>query len=150
MAKIDFSRMDVTDLPSVMENEALSYSHPWTSGIFADCIGAGHECWLFQLENTLIGHSVLSVAADESHLQNVCIHPDYQGNGYGRLLVEHMLLCAKSRKAGSVFLEVRTSNLVAYKLYESLGFNEVGLRPAYYPGDKGREDAIVFAKQLSL
>jgi len=68
----------------------------------------------------------------------------------GRALVEHMLGCAEERKAKTVFLEVRTSNVIAYKLHESLGFNEVGIRDGYYPGKGGREDVIVFAKELIL
>jgi len=47
-----------------------------------------------------------------------------------------------------MFLEVRPSNLVAYKLYEKLGFNEVGIRENYYPAFAGREDAVVLAKEL--
>ena len=56
------------------------------------------------------------------HCLNVCINPDYQGQGYGRILVEHMLDRAMVNGVSSMFLEVRPSNLVAYKLYESLGF----------------------------
>ena len=47
-----------------------------------------------------------------------------------------------------VFLEVRTSNVTAYNLYESLGFNEIGVRPGYYPAYIGREDALVLAKEF--
>lgn len=148
MEGVHFRKMQIEDLPLVMKNEKLSYSHPWTQGIFVDCINAGHECWLFLIESKILGHSILSIAAGESHLQNVCINPAYQGRGYGRELVEHMLICAENRKARTVFLEVRSSNVIAYKLYESLGFNEVGIRNGYYPGESGREDAIVFAKEL--
>ena len=96
----------------------------------------------------MIGHGILSVAADESHLLNVCIHPDQQGNGYGRILVEFMIECARLKNAQSLFLEVRPSNMVAYKLYEALGFNEIGIRENYYPAYIGREDALVLAKEL--
>jgi len=148
MADIRFRKMQIEDLHFVLKNENLSYSHPWTQGIFTDCIRAGHECWLFLVDNEILGHSILSIAAGESHLQNVCIHPLHQGKGYGRILVEHMLTAAARRQATTVFLEIRSSNVIAYKLYESLGFNEVGVRDAYYPGKSSREDAIIFAKEL--
>lgn len=140
--------MQVEDLPFVIENDALSYSHPWSLGIFADCIQSGHECWLVLLDKDIIGHSILSIAAGESHLQNVCINPANQGSGFGRKLVEHMVAQASKRGAERIFLEVRTSNLIAYKLYESMGFNELGIRDGYYPGEAGREDAIMFGKEL--
>ncbi len=66
----------------------------------------------------------------------------------GRILVEHMLKCAKSKAAEKMFLEVRPSNQVAIKLYESMGFEQIGLRRAYYPGNEGREDALVLALEF--
>ncbi len=141
-------RMTQGDVPTVLKNERRAYSHPWTEGIFLDCVKSGYECWLFVLEGRNIGHGILSVAAGESHLLNVCVNPDYQGRGYGRALVEYMLGCAQRAGARSVFLEVRTSNVVAYQLYEDLGFNEVGLRRDYYPAFAGREDALVLAKEF--
>lgn len=148
--ELDYELLEMrqADLPNVLKNERRGYSHPWTEGVFSDCLNAGHECWLFVFEGRNIGHGILSVAAGESHLLNVCIHPDYQGNGYGRLLVEHMLKRARARGAGCVFLEVRPSNQIACKLYEDLGFNEVGVRKDYYPAFVGREDALVLAREL--
>ena len=150
IGKLQFRKMQIEDLSSVMENEIDSYSHPWPQGILADCIESGHECWLAILSDVIVGHSILSVAAGESHLQNICIIPSRQGKGYGRKLVEHMLSLAISRGAERIFLEVRTSNVTTYKLYESLGFSELGVRDGYYPGDSGREDAIMFTKELVL
>lgn len=144
----EFRTMKLGDIGAVLENELLGYSHPWSRDIFIDCIKSGHECHLFVLRDDIVGHGVLSVAAGESHLLNVCISPAFQGLGFGRILVKRMLDCARMRKVSSVFLEVRPSNVVAYELYESLGFNEVGLRKNYYPADVGREDAIVMAKEI--
>ena len=148
--EIDYAllRMQHGDLPGVIKNERRGYSHPWTEGTFQDCIDAGHECWLFVFEGKNIGHGIMSIAAGECHLLNVCIHPDYQGNGFGRILVEHMLQRARSRRAARIFLEVRPSNVVAYKLYEDLGFNEIGVRRDYYPAFVGREDALVLAMEF--
>jgi len=45
-------------------------------------------------------------------------------------------------------LEVRVSNVAAYRLYQKLGFDEIGLRKDYYPARVGREDAILLAREL--
>ena len=140
--------MQLADLSEVLRNERRGYTHPWSEGIFKDCLRNGHECWLLTYNDKTIGHGVLSVAAGESHLLNVCVHPECQGNGFGRKLVEHMVNRAKARQASSIFLEVRPSNMVACQLYEKLGFNEVGIRENYYPAFVGREDAIILAKEL--
>jgi len=141
-------RMTRGDVPTVLRNERRAYTHPWTEGIFDDCVKSGYECWLIVLEGRNIGHGILSIAAGESHLLNVCINPEHQGRGYGRVLVEHLLQCARTGGARRVFLEVRPSNRVAYQLYEELGFNEIGVRKDYYPAFVGREDALVLAREF--
>ena len=143
-----FRRMQVTDLADVMRNERRAYTHPWTQGIFNDCIRSGYDCWLIEMDGRIVGHGVLSVAAGDGHVLNVCVEPNHQGAGLGRLLVIHLLRAAQGLRAARVFLEVRPSNLVAYKLYESLGFNEIGVRRDYYPAFVGREDALVLAREL--
>ncbi len=59
-----------------------------------------------------------------------------------------MLNRARDRGARTVYLEVRPSNRIAYRLYENLGFNEVGVRKDYYPAFVGREDALVLAREI--
>lgn len=140
--------MSFSDVPAVVKNERLSYSHPWSDGIFRDCLQSGNECWLIKREHKVMAHGILSAAAGEAHLLNVCVAPDFQGEGLGRILVQHMLKCAASKGADRVFLEVRPSNRVAIRLYESMGFQHIGLRRGYYPGVDGREDALVL--ELSL
>lgn len=141
-------RMQLTDLPDVLRNERRGYTHPWTEGIFRDCLRNGQECWLLMCSDQNVGHGILSVAAGESHLLNVCVHPDFQGHGFGRILVEHLLERARTGEASTIFLEVRPSNVAACELYDKLGFNEVGIRENYYPSNVGREDALVLAKDL--
>lgn len=145
----DLVGMQHADLETVVRNERRGYSHPWTEGIFEDCLKSGYECWLFVFEGRNVGHGILSVAAGESHLLNVCIHPDMQGRGFGRILVKHLINQARRRGADRIFLEVRPSNEVAYNLYEDLGFNEIGRRKGYYPAFVGREDALVLALEFT-
>jgi [ribosomal protein S18]-alanine N-acetyltransferase len=145
---LTFRPMSGDDLDQVVENETRSYAFPWTRGVFVDCLQARHECWVVERAALLIGHGVLSVAAGEAHLLNVCVRRDHQGQGLGRQLVVHMLGRARDRGARAVFLEVRPSNRIASALYASLGFREIGRRKAYYPAELGSEDAIVLTLSL--
>ena len=140
--------MQQQDLVSVMQIEVAAYPQPWTEGIFSDCLKAGHHCMLYELGDELVGYSVMSMAAGEAHLLNLCIHPAHQGNALGREALAQLLMVARSKHVGTVFLEVRISNLAARRLYESARFNEIGQRFNYYPAIHGREDALVFAKAL--
>ena len=140
--------MEVEDLEQVMMIEELSYTHPWAQGIFRDCLRVGYCSWVMEIDEEVIGYGVMSIAADEAHVLNICIQPDFHGRGLGRKILHRLLTLAKDHNVDTVFLEVRASNRVAQMLYESEGFNEIGQRRGYYPADGGREDALVFAKVL--
>ena len=140
-------RMEMEDLQCVLKNERKAYQFPWTEGIFKSCLWNGDECWII-LDKKILGHAVLSFAAQEAHLLNLCIHPEHQNKGLGKQALDHVVGIAKKKGAISIFLEVRASNASAVYLYERAGFNEIGRRSGYYPGAIGREDALVFGKEL--
>ncbi|WP_242109769.1 ribosomal protein S18-alanine N-acetyltransferase [Luteimonas aquatica] len=140
--------MREADLDAVMEIERRAYPFPWTPGIFRDCLRADYPAWVLLGSDGIIGYGVLSVAADEAHVLNVCVDPLRHGRGHGRRLLRALVKIAHGLGARRVFLEVRPSNPYAIALYHDEGFNEIGRRPRYYPARQGREDAIVMAKEL--
>ena len=148
MIEPHFRRMSEADVESVLSIEFAAFSHPWTRGIFLDCIKSGYECWLMFLGDQQVGHGVLSAAGDECHLLNLTVKPQSQSNGLGGKLLDHLMLQGGERGAETVFLEVRESNHPAIRLYERSGFNEIGRRRDYYPAVGGREDALVMAYTL--
>ena len=137
--------MTTDDVKAVMGIEEASYDFPWTKGIMRDCLRVGYCCWVVCLGERVAGYGIMSVAAGECHILNLCIHPEMRSKGLGRHLLVHLLRLAQRHRADAAFLEVRVSNASAIELYRSLGFNEVGLRRGYYPAEGGREDAVVFA-----
>ena len=137
-----------SDLPVVLNIEQRSYQFPWSQGIFLDCLRHGHSSWVLEMEQCIIGYGVISLAVQECHILNLCIDPDYRGQGRGRYLLEQLLMTARAHNADTAFLEVRATNYQALSLYFSEGFNEIGLRKNYYPALVGRENAIILAKIL--
>ena len=144
---LTFREMSVADLETVMRIETRAYAFPWTRGIFSDCLNSGHECRVACIGTDIVGHAVVSAAAGEAHLLNVCIMRERQGGGLGREFVHHLIDRARVRGAQVMFLEVRPNNRPAIALYDSLGFVQIGTRKDYYPGEHGREDALVLALQ---
>ncbi|TCV94994.1 [SSU ribosomal protein S18P]-alanine acetyltransferase [Luteibacter rhizovicinus] len=136
------------DLDAVVAIEQESYDFPWTAGIFRDCLQVGHNCWVIVHDGEIAGYGILSVAAGEAHVLNICIANQHRGLGYGRRMMGRLLDLARWYGTERVFLEVRPSNPVAKGLYESLGFAQIGRRPGYYPAKSGREDAIVMALDM--
>jgi ribosomal-protein-alanine N-acetyltransferase len=105
---------------------------------------------VFEECDELLAYGLISVAANEAHILNICVSPNAQGKGLGKRMLYRLIRSAEERGAESIFLEVRASNVIAQNLYEQEGFNRLGVRPAYYPSSDGREDALVFAKAINL
>lgn len=146
--------MREADLDAIMRIETRAYPFPWTLGIFRDCMRADYPMWVQEQHGdkgpgAIVGYGVLSIAADEAHVLNLCTAPGHEGQGLGRRMLQALLRIARGAGAQRVFLEVRPSNPRAIELYDRSGFNEIGRRPRYYPAaNNGREDAIVMAMEL--
>ena len=65
-----------------------------------------------------------------------------------RRLLGYLLERAAAAGMGEAFLEVRPTNIAAIRLYQSLGFEQIGIRRGYYQAAGGREDAVVLKLPL--
>ena len=145
-----FRPMTLEDVACIMEIESQIYKQPWTEGIFRDCIRVGYFGWVYEIDNTIQAYGLISIAAEEAHILNLCVAPACQGQGLGKKMLNQLIDTAIAGDVKSVFLEVRASNDVAIKLYDDSGFNQLGIRKEYYPDEMGRENALVFGKELNL
>jgi ribosomal-protein-alanine N-acetyltransferase len=140
-----------SDLFQVAEIEQMANAFPWSRKHFESCLKAGHKAWVFTTDQQeLIGFTIVQQILDESHLLNICVKPSHQGQGYGRLILEHVIEFSTSISANIILLEVRRTNHRAQQLYLNSGFNEMSVRRDYYPAENGREDAVLMAMDLSL
>src|SRR6185369_1453225 len=137
------------DLAEVAAVEQHSYAFPWSENIFRDCLRVGYTCRALDLEGQIIGYGVMSLGAGEAHILNVCVRDEFRNLGFGRRLLEHLLERAAASGVAEAFLEVRPSNLAAIRLYQHMGFEQIGIRRGYYQAPDGREDAIVLKRDLT-
>jgi len=140
-------RMVIPDLGAVLAIEARAYGFPWSRGNFIDSLAAGYLAEvLVGREEGLVGYFVAMPGADELHLLNLTVMPEWQGRGHGRALLDAVEAHCRTRRLPMLWLEVRASNERARALYRKRGFTEAGLRRNYYPASHGkREDAIVMS-----
>ena len=99
----------------------------------------------------VVGFAEFSLVLDESELLSLVVHPLFQQQGLGKLLLSEVLKEAAALGAMKIFLEVRESNTVARNLYEHRGFVQNGIRSGYYsPTGAGmpREDACLYSLGL--
>jgi ribosomal-protein-alanine N-acetyltransferase len=146
--QIHYRRMRATDLAQVAHLEKSLYAFPWSLGNFRDSVNAGYDCWTVTHGEAVIGYAILMIALDEAHLLNLAIASEWQNQGIGRDFLKHMIEVAHGCACQIVYLEVRPSNLAARHLYRALGFQQIAIRPEYYPAVTGREDALFLGLAL--
>ena len=145
---MDYSYLDFNHLDSVLEIERESNPYPWTARNFSDCIEKGYYSMVLEDKEKFVGFAIMAISSEESHLLNIGVNKDFRGSGFGEQILKKMIIAAEVMGSKKIILEVRVSNKIAYRLYEKLGFHEVGERKKYYRLPEGREDAYVMSKTL--
>ena len=149
MPEVAIRPMLESDVAAVAALERACYAFPWSEGIFRDCVRVGYVCRVAVLGEALVAYSVMSIGAGEAHILNLCVSGDFRCRGVGRRMLLFMLERAIGAGMAEAFLEVRPSNTTAIRLYQSLGFDQVGTRRGYYQAVGGREDAVVLKLPLA-
>ncbi len=132
------------DLDAIARIEAASFADPWPRRAFQAHLG--DPFFVAESAHGVAGYLVARLMGDEAEILNVAVRPDARGAGIGRTLLEGALVALKGLKAMAVFLEVRVSNVAARRLYETVGFTEVGRRRAYYAAPV--EDALILRRDF--
>ena len=139
--------MSEVHVASVAELENLCFSDPWSINSVASELKNPLSLWLVAMEGErLAGYIGSQSVLGESDMMNVAVHPDFRRRGIAEALVLELARALKEKGNHSLSLEVRQTNEPAKKLYEKLGFEQVGLRPNYYRNP--REAALILKKVL--
>jgi ribosomal-protein-alanine N-acetyltransferase len=147
--EVRFEPMLAQWLDHVVHVEQRAYAHPWNRVHFVDALHAGYQAQLLMAGDTLVGYFVAMKGVDEVHLLNLTVAPEYQRQGWARVMLDALALWSRRQDAQWLWLEVRVSNMRAMQVYERHGYRRVGQRKNYYPNGPGqREDAVVMSLAL--
>ena len=147
--QVRLEELSLDQLEHVLAIETQAYEFPWSRGNFTDSLSSGYAVHLLCAGEQVLGYYVAMRGVDEAHLLNLTVAPQFQRQGWARILLDALVLWARSQAAQWLWLEVRVGNLRAMRVYERHGFRRVGQRKAYYPAGFGkREDAIVMSMRL--
>ncbi len=137
------------DTPQIHRIERLCFSDPWSEeSISHDLEENVLSRWLgiFDDSGRLIAYGGIWLVINEGHILNIAVDPEFQGNGYGKRIMNALIELARENGINILFLEVRRSNLRAQKLYLGAGFMKAGYRKQYY--EDNREDALIMIMNL--
>ncbi|QMV19983.1 ribosomal-protein-alanine N-acetyltransferase [Granulicella sp. 5B5] len=124
----------------------------WSEGLWTHLLkesvngGSLRRVWVAEADGTVVGFLAQAGVAGIADLEMVVVSGAVRGEGIGRALCVQAMLWAQERGATSMELEVRASNEVALRLYESLGFERQGVRREYYRDPV--EDAVLMSAML--
>ncbi|MCH7851265.1 MAG: ribosomal protein S18-alanine N-acetyltransferase [Candidatus Marinimicrobia bacterium] len=138
----------VEDISQLLDIEHYCYDDPWPREAFEEEIGNGVAGigMVAEDDGIIVGFITGLTMAQELQVHNIAVHPDYQGRGIGRQLMEAVDDLGRAGDYQRISLEVRQDNDIACKLYMSLGFKAVGTRKDFYgPG----QDASLYTKELT-
>ena len=143
--KFVFREISLGDLDGIVQIERAVNPFPWGEEALRDTIASSGHHLISLREGRAVGFLLSNFVLDEAQLLLIGVSPDWQGVGVGGQLLKELINRSQDQGHKLIYLEVRSGNERAIRLYRSLGFIDIGVRRDYYPGLVGREDAIVMS-----
>ena len=95
--EVRFEPLQPQWLDTVLSVEQRVYPHPWTRLNFADAVSSGYQSQLLMAGDTLLGYFVAMKGVDEVHLLNITVAPDYQRQGWSRVMLDALAVWPRGR-----------------------------------------------------
>ena len=123
--------------------EQQCHQFPMSQVTIETCFGRFYHVIGIELDGELKGFAIMHMLFEDATLMDICVLPQHQGQGFGKLLLGEIIEMAAQGGAERLMLEVRASSDSVIALYEAYGFAQTGLREGYYQHEHGKEDAVL-------
>lgn len=138
-------QMDKKDIEQVERIEKEIFSIPWSAHSFEDAAMTKENIYLVcECNGAIAGYCGLWTVLGEGNITNMAVDKEYRKKGIGEALMKEMEKRGRQKDVDIFFLEVRQSNAAARRLYDKMGYKEIGTRKRFY--ERPVEDAIVMSK----
>lgn len=145
-------------MPSVIGINLNSLPEHYSDYFFHSILRELPEAFIVaEISNEIVGYVMCKIEygfsnfrklgfVKKGHVVSIAVLEALRGRGVGKVLMEEALNGIVSRRCDEIYLEVRTSNTPAIKMYENLNFQMKSRLRAYY---RDGEDAYLMALELS-
>jgi ribosomal-protein-alanine N-acetyltransferase len=136
------------DLTEILGIEETAFPNPYPLGYLRYLAKGNPETFLVaEGEGCLLGYIIADVRyKNEGHIISIAVRTDERRKGVAKALIGRVGSVFHELEVEVVKLEVRVSNHSAIKLYQSMGYRQIGTMPGYY---RDGEDAIVMALSMA-
>lgn len=133
--------MNYEDIPIVIKNDVALLGETLGEETIKEHLNSDLMKYFIMETNQLdfIGMISLWIDLDKCQINNFYIVSKYQKQRLSKVFMDYIMKYLYNLEIKEITLEVRKSNTVAIKLYESYGFHQVSIRRNYY---KNGEDAL--------
>ncbi|MBR2867824.1 MAG: ribosomal protein S18-alanine N-acetyltransferase [Clostridia bacterium] len=144
---MNISAMKTEHIPFIAVLEKECFSSPWSENALSEELSNPDSHFLVAECGEVAGYIGVQEICGEAYITNVAVFEKFRKKGIGRMLLRAAAENAESRKCEFITLEVRVSNSAAISLYESEGFEKVGIRKNFYSSPV--EDGAIYTKYFS-
>jgi ribosomal-protein-alanine N-acetyltransferase len=143
--------MTAGDLDAVLDFEyALFGEEAWSREMLAGELSqqpASRHYLVAEEAGIMAGYAGLLAAGEQADVLTIAVSASRWGHGIGSVLLAALIAEARRRGCREMFLEVRSDNVRAQRLYQWWGFAEIGIRRGYY--QPSGTDAVVMRRDLA-
>jgi len=133
---LEIRPMTKEDLATVLVIEAdLFPIDAWTKELFLGElaeVSISRDVSVAVLDTQIVGYASFRYVGKQGDVNTVAVSKDQQGNGFGTALMDWLESQATLRNVREIFLEVRSDNEAAIKMYASRGYERIDVRRNYY------------------
>lgn len=144
---ITVTEMKAEHIARIAQLEKECFSTPWSENALSEELTNPDSHFLVAECGEIAGYIGVQEICGEAYITNVAVFEGFRKKGIGRTLLREAAEGASSRGCEFITLEVRTSNSAAIALYESEGFEKVGIRKNFYASPN--EDGAIYTKYFS-
>ena len=150
IAPMQIMPMQQRHVADIAALEAANFSAPWDEAAVRGELENSLALWLVAVgeDGTVLGYVGSQSCFEDADILNVCVAPAARRRGVAEALMRELEARLAPNGVEKISLEVRASNEPAIRLYEKLGYTQIGVRKGYY--EKPREDALILQKKLRI
>lgn len=139
--------MLLSDVEQIRKLESDIFKSPWSENSLKDSVESQLD-YAFVMENDykIAAYIIFRVNCTEAELFRIATDKCGRKTGCGHKLMEFMFARLREMNVKKVFLEVRSQNVNAVRLYKQYGFKNTGIRKGYYSDPT--DDAILMEGKL--
>jgi ribosomal protein S18 acetylase RimI-like enzyme len=120
--------MKLKDLPVIEKVDQEAFDALWHNSLSSLEIAFRQAAiaTVVEQDQQVVGYQISTATQLGGHLARLAILPEFQGKGYGTLLLNHLLIHFERRGALQVTVNTQEDNYASLSMYQRAGFNPTG------------------------